>query len=465
MVRPVRIGRGAFGCAMLSVLCIGSGAWAQDGGAIWTFGIEQRFEHGRNLSLAVPEEGSSTIATTNLSFGLLRETHNQRFSLEAMAGLRIADEAGSGSDIGLGDASLLLSYAQESANSELTFGLDLGRAEIGDLSAISGFSTSDGTIELPPDFADLTGTGTRSTYDLSGGFETGRQSLIGFGVTAGLSGVIYDDATDPDLFDSRTARLGAQVMLHASPRTTYHIGVDGEVYRADDSDQTDRETTELRFGVSHELSPRTRLDAALGYSDIHEVAGATVTDSHGLVGTVGISHDLPNGEVTARYEASRDSAGLLQTATVGRSLALPDGELSAEFGLSRTPGGDTEAIGSLSWRQENGPNTYSASLSREIATSADSEARATTVLDFSYRRDLNAVSRLSLNMAYALSEETPTEAEVERWDLSAVYSRELTRDWDINTGIIYRTRDETGVGRAESPAVFVSLSREFQARR
>lgn len=464
-MKPVRIVKGAVGCATVSALCIGSGVWAQDGGATWTFGIEQRFEHGRNLSLAVPAEGSSSIATTNLSFGLLRETQKQRFSVEATAGLRIADEAGSGSDVGLGDASLALSYARESANSELTLGLDLGRSEIGDLSAISGFSGSDGTIELPPDFADLTGTGLRNTYALSAGFETGRQSLIGFGVTAGLSGVEYQDATDPDLFDSRTSRLGAQVMLHASPRTTYHIGVDGEAYRADDADQTERDTTEVRIGVTHEASPRTRFDAALGYSDIHEVAGGAVTDTNGLVGSLGVAHDLPNGEVTARFEATRDSAGLLQTATVGRSLALPNGELSAEFGLSRTPGGDTEAIGSLSWSHETGPNTYSASLSREIATSADAEARATTVLDFSYQRELNAISRLSLNMAYAESEATPTEAEVKRWDLSAVYSRELTPDWDINTGVIYRTRDETGVGRAESPAVFVSLSRDFQARR
>jgi hypothetical protein len=141
-------------------------ALAQEGGVLLSFGIDQRFEAGRNLALEVPEEGSSAIATTDLSFGLVSETTTQSLSFDMGVGLRIEDTPDSdGTVTDFGDPRFNLAYRREVATA--TFGLDANyrQAQIDTLS-LSDFLDDEGLVELPEDFADLDGTGTRTNYGL-----------------------------------------------------------------------------------------------------------------------------------------------------------------------------------------------------------------------------------------------------------------------------------------------------------
>jgi len=221
---------------------------AQDaGGLILSFGIEQRIEAGRNLTLEFPEEGSGTNALTTLSFGLLSETDRHRFSLEFINGLRIANLPGTGTTVGVDDSSLTLAYDLEVANAALSFGASFERSDIDFLDPLTDFITSDGSIELPDDFEILDGGGTRNAFSVSAELETGQQDLIGFVLRATAAGLEYSNTTDPDLFDTRTNTVEAGTILRFSPRTIGRVTLSTEQYNADNVEQTDRRTNVLAF--------------------------------------------------------------------------------------------------------------------------------------------------------------------------------------------------------------------------
>lgn len=456
-----------YGAVCFFSLCAVPVAAQEAGGLLLSFGIEQRLEAGRNLTLETPATGGGATALTTLSFGLLSETNRHTFSLEFVNGLRIANLPGEGTTTGIDDSSLILAYDREVANAALSFGASFERSDIDFLEPLSTFITGDGSIELPADFESLDGGGTRNAFSISAGLETGQQDLVGFVLRATTSGLEYSGTTDPDLFDTRTNRLEAGTILRFSPRTTARVTASAEFYDAENVEQTDRETNTLIFGLEHELTPRTRLGGVLGYVDLDttEIGAAPgAGDFSGVIGEVGVAYAMSNGELTAEAASTIDSAGRLNTFIVGRSFEIPNGEVSAEIGVGRSNGSDEELIGALSWRQEVGPGDIVADFSREITTSLEDEASATTALAFGYIYNLNPVSRLGLSIAYVQTEPTPSVARLERMDVTAAYSRELTPEWDFNTGISYRVRDEDTVGRVTSQSVFFSIGREFDLR-
>jgi hypothetical protein len=443
-------------------------ALAQDaGGLLLTFGIEQRIEAGRNLTLDTPETGSGTNALTTLSFGLLSETREHTFSLDFINGLRITNLPGEGTDVGIDDSLLILSYDREVANAALSFDATLSRRDIEFLDPLSSFITDDGAIETPADFERLDGGGTRNEYSLSAEFETGQQDLVGFFLRGTASGLNYSGTTDPDLFDTRTNFLEAGTILRFSPRTTGRVTGSAEFYEADDLVQTDRETYTLAFGLDHELTSRLSFGGVLGYTDVDtfEIGGIPgANDFSGIVGELGLTYAMPNGEITAQVATSIESSGRLNTFLLGRSLEIPNGEVTAQIGVGQASGADMELIGSLNWRQQIGRGDIIADFSRVIGTSIDDEARATTALALGYVYNINPTSRVGLSVAYVQIEPTPSIARVESTDITAVYGLELTPEWDFNTGVRYRIRDEDLVGRAESPSVFISIGRQFDLR-
>ena len=148
---------GAFGVSSLP-------ATAQDRGTRLTFSIEQRLESTENLALDLVSAGTTTAATTRLSFGLTSETATQQFALYGGAALRIVDRPGSATDTLTDDPNLRLTYSRQGAHSALEFSARYRRAELDFLDAFENIINDDGDIELPGDFGDLTGTGIRENY-------------------------------------------------------------------------------------------------------------------------------------------------------------------------------------------------------------------------------------------------------------------------------------------------------------
>ncbi|MFN4352944.1 MAG: hypothetical protein ACK4F6_19275, partial [Hylemonella sp.] len=105
---PGRIRRGVALLAITLPLALAAGAFAQDGPARHlSFGIDQRFEASRNQSLRTPAEGTTTLSSTRLTFGLVSETTADRIALSASGVIRAGNGPGfDGNGIDFDDRSL-----------------------------------------------------------------------------------------------------------------------------------------------------------------------------------------------------------------------------------------------------------------------------------------------------------------------------------------------------------------------
>ncbi len=449
---------------LIGALCLPmSPVMAQEtGGVRIIVGVEQGLDLGRNTTLSVPATGERASATTRLSFGIISETRTQSLRLDAESAFRfesISGEASSAFDA----PALTLAYARQGAQASLNVSASYAQQDIETLRSLSAFIDEDGVFVLPEDFADLTGTGQRTTYDARAALVLGRDAPLGFQFDLGASGTTYQDTTDPGLTDTKRTNLGASARLQLSAVLTGTISLSYATFEEDNAVQTERTTRDLDFGLTYLISPRATLDAAIGSTstDTSETTGDTRTQ--GLTGRIALGYDMPNGTANAVLDASRDASGDQRLGLqFGRSLELPAGRLSGTLGVTRPENDDVSLIGSIDWFQELPTGSFSVRLNRSVAVAADDETRLTTLASARYSYDINSLSSLSLGLSYVVADATSTTNRVTQTDATATYSYALTRDWNLNTGVSYRVRDETTVGRASSPVLSVSIGRDFE---
>lgn len=435
------------------------------GGLQMTFGIAQRIESGRNLQLDIPEEGDGTIASTILSFGLSSETPIQSIGLDAVTALRWSDLPDRGNEFDIGDSIFDFDYVREGANAGLTFGADFSSYDIGFLRSLTVFVDDEGVIDLPTDFDDLTGEGTRQEYNLSFGMDFGRQDLIGYYFLVERQDISYQDQTNPDLFDQNTVDVMVGLSFALSPVTTATLDFGYERFEEDNPDDRDRKTKEVLFGLSHEFSSVLRSAVVIGYTDIDErrrISGDLETS--GIIGSIGIVRDMPNGDLTFDVESELGTPGRLNRLRVGGSREVLGGTFSASLGVAHTDDYDLEPIGSLNYVQEFGENELRVFFDRNILVGDEDDFSDDYILDVGYIWGLGPASRLGLGATQILTNDTTDDPRINRTELNAVYSYQLESDWVVNTGLNYRVRDEEDAGRSESPLVFFAIGREFAWR-
>jgi hypothetical protein len=401
----------------IAALLTGAALAQETGGLQLTFGLEERLESGRNIALATPAEGTTTAASTRLSFGLTSETATQALSISSSAALRFAREQDGTHASDLDTPSFALIYARTGANAAFTVDLNYQRERLAQVDLTA-------ETDNPGDLNDLQGGGDRATYSLGTTLDIATSAPFGFGLRARESRVDYFDTTDPDLADSRTTTLGATARLRFSPVTEGRIEVDRIRFRPEGAGNPDRDTTILAFGVTQEMTDGT-LDVRLATTD-----------------------DTVRDRLTLDF---------------GRTLDLPSGALTARIGVTKADQNDAALIGLLDWRQDLPDGSLSLRLTQAETTTDAGANNTASLASLGYTKDINAVSGIGLDLSMALISETGAN-DVQRIDLSALYRHELTEDWDMNFGATYQTRHEDTVGRANSPAVFFSLSRVFEVR-
>lgn len=429
------------------------------------FGIEQGLEYGRNTSLSVPAEGDRLSAVTRLSYELTTATRTQELSFGADAVFRIEnfdDETTSEFE----SPTVTLAYSREGANGSFDIAARYATRDIDTLPLISDFIGDDGVLDLPEDFADLTGSGQRTDYAATSTLVVGSAAPLRFQLDLGVSGTTYDDVTDPDLEDSETANIGLTTGLRFSDVFTGRVGLRYAVTQEDDATDTRREVTSLSIGAIYEISPRATLDASIGTERTVTEETTGDDETSGLTGRLAFGYDMPNGDVQVVLDASRDVEGdRITTFTIGRSIELPAGELSASLGVTNLENDDVSLIGSIDWTRELPTSQVLFRLNRSVSVDSDADTRRRTLAGAYYDYQVNRLSALNLGLTYILDEESDASNRVERADLIAGYSYALTADWDLRTGLGFSVRDEDTVGRAEATVVTISIGREFRARR
>lgn len=449
---------GLLGCAVLPAL-------AQQGGTGMraVFGISQELEAGDNLALDFPEEGSTVLSTTTLSFDFLAETRTQQLSFGIDGKIR-EGRIPSGSDLQTGfvEPALRFAYSREAANARLTASANYRETDVSFFLPLSDFIDDTGVIVLPEDFEDLRGAGTREAYDAKIGFETGLNAPLGFTFDAGVNGISYSDTGTTSLTDIRRTNIGLGTRLRFSEVTTGEITYSQRTYEADDAVNTERDTDNLEFALTRDISEAATLTAGIGYSEIEERENdVVVLRENGLTGRLTYSRDLPNGTIGASYTATRDQNGLRDTLRMNRALDLPTGNLSFNIGTTRKEGGDPKLIGGVNWQNALPTGSIRLGLQRNVAVNAEDEERIVTTLDLGYTYEINALSSIRFNAAYGMTEQTATGQDTRRTDITLGYVYALTEDWNLNTGVAYRVRDEDTAGKSDSASVYVTIGRSF----
>ncbi len=455
----------AFGALTLpaTVLQAQDAGEAGEGGVVTTFGVEQRFGAGRNLALETPSEGRTLASDTLLSFGVTTVTPLDRLSVGGSVAFRLADEPG-GSISEFERPRLSFVYGREGANAAFDLSGSYRRDRVDFLRDLTAFIGDDGTLDLPDDFDDLEGEGTRGDYALDAALELGTSAPLGVTLEAGVSGTDYEDTSDPDLVDIDRYRLGASARLTFSPVTEGRIGISRAVSEEDDAGRTRITDDEIEIGLLQEISPRSRFEAALGYAMFETEEFGATEDEDGLTGRFDYEWDMPDGQLDALFEVSRSEDGARTELSFGRLRDLPLGALTARIGVSKADFGDAELIGRLDWRRDLPDGVLTASLDRSVSTTdAESEA-TTTALVLGWSREINAVSGIAFDLSYAAVSETG-ENDIARAGLTASYSRDLTADWAMTLGLAWRMEDEDTLDRVTSEEVYLSLSRDFSWRR
>ncbi|MFN6979090.1 MAG: hypothetical protein ACK4OP_13260, partial [Gemmobacter sp.] len=277
-----------------------------------------------------------------------------------------------------------------------------------------------GVIALPPDFGDLTGTGTRRVASANARLTLRDTAPLGFTLTAGISNTAYDNA-NPALIDATRINAGIAARLRLSPVTNATVG--------------------LRW---------SRFDPVIGVA--RETTGIDV----------GLSQEFPRGSLGISFAADLLPEGTRLGVTLSRNVEFPTAELSAAIGATRPAGSDGISVtGNLRYRQQFPLGSLTAEASSTVGTGADDTQRVITVLSLAYGQEIGPNSRIGLNASHTISTAVATGSEIATTSFGASYSHALTADWNLTLGLNHRIRNETAVGQAASSGVSLSLGRRW----
>ncbi|MQY44120.1 hypothetical protein GG681_15855 [Epibacterium sp. SM1969] len=436
--------------------------WAQENTAEENFGISlsQSLRVTDNIRLNEESQGTTTAAETELSFGYRFGSGLQSLTLRGDAVARLQDDPVLGSDAGLNDLNFDLEYLRQSANARLQLQAQYLRT---DLLFNDPLEQDDLTEE---DLGD--NTGRRNTITTGLEFETGLQSTVGLRLAVQQQDERYSDVIDPDLFDTDTRSATLTVPVRFSEHTEARLIYFNSRYDAEDLVRTERDSERLTIGLSHALSPISRLSFDVGHSEVVETFDSRPgfeDRETGAVYNIVWDRDLANGALQASYSSNITQEGRRSTFQIERVLSLPDGSLTVSLGASDGRNSSPRPIGAINWRKQNGRSNFSADLSRNsIVSTTTSEVTETTRLNLLYGLELTTLSSLNFGLRYANISELngPVDEEDRRrasFDVSL--NRQVTEDWDLVTGYQFsHARRDTG-SSGNSNALFFTLKRDF----
>ena len=428
--------------------------------------LDTRFVSNDNLRLDPNSAGTSTFWQNRFGFGLLTENALSRLELGADGVFRVGDSPGPSDINGLDEPELSLLYSRAVADGNVEFDARYSRRDLQFLDAFGADEISDDTFTL--------NTGTREIWETGVSFETGQTATLGFAFSADYRERNFSDTTDPDLFDTENFDYTTEAILRFSPRTEGILGYTQEDYDASDAQGTERTTREISFAVTHEATPLMLLEASIGTAEIDEsfsAPGVIDDDESGLIGSFGITRELPRGSVGLSLESEIENTGRRTRLEVERTFVMPRATLTLSGGIADSENGDIEPISRLDYAYQMPTGVLDVTLSQSVNTTEDGEDILQLRAGIGYVHDVNAISSVSTRLDFVSISDAggggggvgPGAVQDEqRGTFSVTYTRGLTPDWFLDVGYQYNFEDTESTSSANSNQVFVGLNRSFR---
>ncbi|KQI73369.1 hypothetical protein AN191_00210 [Loktanella sp. 5RATIMAR09] len=387
---------------------------AEPGGVFFTFGLGQTFIASTDRDLETTEAEDGLESVTDLSFGVVTETREQRLSFDL-------DTAFSFTEDEFADEGIVarLAYSRNSADASLDFSLEGRREDIAFLRDATDFLDDDGVIVLPDDFDDLTGTGFRNQTTLSVALTWGDTAPVGYSLSGSLTTLRYDDASAA-LVDNDSGTIALGMRLNINEVITSNIGL--SYTQSDDADAPVTETTTL--------------------------SGALV-------------FARPLGALTTGVSVSRDEEDeTFWAASVARDYTLPNGSLRGELGVVEDEFGDVRLTGGLAFRYPLPAAEITLSADHSLAAGDD---RAATTFSANYLQELSPVTSMQVGFDFGQTSDPDGSDVIATGSLSASYGYSINEFWQVNVGASFDFREDDGVG-TDSTSIFLALDRQFSFR-
>lgn len=402
--------------------------------------VSQRLEADTNFDLDDPSPGTSYFTDSRLELGFLNETPNQAFELGLDTVARALWEAEEDFEFSVGDPTTVSGgYAVEWAAGAFSADGSFRRNQVGFLRGLDEFLDPDTGLPID-DIEDRNGDAIeeRTEGSLSLDLATDAPSSYSFALDANN----YDYSETGSSQTARSTVSGEAVWsLQLNPVLASAVAASYSRYSAESARDLEIRLAEIDAGVIYDASEVLQLAVGLGYAER--------TREETLLG---VREETNDTGPTLRGSLDYDFEEFVVRANARVSAAAPstrvDGDLRVVYPLPR--------------------GRVNARVFRRYSGSSEGSEVQVTGAGIGVERDINTVSTLGLDFAFAQQtreddEDAATDAaDVSRLDASATYSYALTEVVDLDVGYNFRNREDEG--SATSHAVFVEIGRSFETR-
>jgi hypothetical protein len=404
-------------------------------GSTLTATISQRFEANSNYRLQDPSPGTSYFGDTRLRLGLLSETSTRQFSLGLDTGLRALWEAEQPFEFTYASPSTAdVGYSQEWANAFLDTSFRYRQRRF-DLDTLEVTFDDFG---IPDTIEQINRDATEHRYDAA--------ILLALATDAPSSYTFALDATRFDYSDDdagqspSTTLVGSATWdLRLTPVLSTAVVASYYDYDSDDTRETEITVAEIDAGLIFQPDDNLEFGAGLGFADRqrYELRGGRRVQTENEQGPVlraNLSYDFEDFIVVGNIRVTDAAPSTRVMGDLRVDYPLPRGSLNARVFQSYT--GDTEG----------------------------DEVRLTGA-GIGAVRDLNSAARFGIDFGVARQEnqDDRSEPDIDRLDVGAVFSYDLTEALTADLGYRFRYRDESPE-TADSHAVFFTIGRTFVTR-
>jgi hypothetical protein len=421
-------------------------AFAQEGpGFSGTLSLSQGIEFTDN------DDGtgeSSVTSRTGLAFAARSVTRSE--TLTFGLGSEIVGELGSIRDDGfeLENTAANVEYIRRGASSELSFGANYTEYDLDDTIFESGpaFGIGTGTLIISE------GTAAVTRVDL--GLQTGIDQPLGFELRTGYFNEEFSDTVDPDLIDNDAYYIDATGLYRIDPSRTVRA-LAGLSRETEASDVTDR------YYVGTGLAGVTAGGLSFTGDVLFDRVKVNSSTDDGLGVEFRVSQERTNGEYGFQLSSRIDEDGRRTASSVSRSMSLPDGSLEFSLGIVDQEGDSSlRPLASLAYERATRSGALTASLSQ--APSVDGASYySNTDISVGYRDQINAFSGWSAGLSYSAVNELGGTDDDDRATATIAYTRTLTQDWEMSTGLSHVRESSAGGATDTSNTVFFNIQRDI----